>query len=461
MLNAPDLDNSGKLAKRLPDAGKLLRELEAKFRLSSDARERALLADWIVPEYITYGDAERAADVLDRVAEIDDPEIASRIAALRAEVQAMQGRDPEPAIRHALSFVDSVKPEIGALLKHRVGLAYFFARQPNAAEEHSLQALWLADVHGLRRLASRTASVLYAVHYMLTGDMQAALYYAEVATVEAAAAGDAMFRRQFLIAQFDLSVTFAAWDRAKSLLEMLRRDRWYDTYSASVTARVGTVILHGHAGDYNAMKGAADSLLESATSGPDTSLGLALRALALAAGGEDDEAGKSARRALSLSREQALSELGAQTVRRRLAAVLAAYVCVLIGDVHRGTRALQTRAKWSGDIGALARALLVSLRSDTIDIEDPTLQTMRGLAELASGVRKVRLNRVARIPERIRTLTHTELTLLRATATGKTNGEIARERGVTRNAVERRLMRAYEKLGVRNRTEAIAKLAET
>jgi DNA-binding CsgD family transcriptional regulator len=461
MLNAPDLDSNGKLAKRPQDAGKLLRELEAKFRLSNDPLQRAQLADWIVPEYITYGDAERAADVLDRVEEIDDPEISSRIAALRAEVQAMQGHDPESTIRYALSFIDVVKPETGALLKHRVGLAYFFARQPNAAEEHSLQALWLADVHGLRRLASRTASVLYAVHYMLTGDMQAALYYAEVATVEAAAAGDAMFKRQFLIAQFDLSVTFAAWDRAKSLLEILRRDRWYDTYSASVSARVGTVVLHGHAGEYNAMKGATDSLLESAESGADTSLALALRALALAASGLDDEAGKSARRGLSLSREQAVSELGAQTVRRRLAAVLAAYVSVLIGDVHRGSRALETRAKWSGDIGALARALLASLRSDTIDIEDPTLQTVRGLAELANGVRKVRLNRVERVPERIRTLTHTEITLLRATATGKTNGEIARERGVTRNAVERRLMSAYSKLGVKNRTEAIAKLAET
>ncbi|MGH7716903.1 MAG: hypothetical protein ACREML_13015, partial [Vulcanimicrobiaceae bacterium] len=116
--------------------------MEARFRLSNDPHERAMLADWIVPEYVTYGDAERAADVLDRVEDIDDPEIASRIAALRAEVQAMQGRDPESAIRCALSFIDSVKPETDALLKHRIGLAYFFARQPNAAEEYSLQALW-------------------------------------------------------------------------------------------------------------------------------------------------------------------------------------------------------------------------------------------------------------------------------------------------------------------------------
>ena len=71
---------------------------------------------------------------------------------------------------------------------------------------------------------------------------------------------------------------------------------------------------------------------------------------------------------------------------------------------------------------------------------------------MLAGIKRSRLDRVQRIPERIRTLTHTELTLLRATATGKTNGEIAKERGVTRNAVKRRLMSAYEKLGVKNRT---------
>jgi DNA-binding CsgD family transcriptional regulator len=208
------------------------------------------------------------------------------------------------------------------------------------------------------------------------------------------------------------------------------------------------------------MKGAADSLLESSEGSAGTALALALQALALAASGVDDEAGKSARRALSISREHGASELASHVIWRRLAAVLAAYVCVLIGDVHRGSRALETRAKWPAGIGALARALLASLRSDAIDIEDPNLQNVRGLTELANSVRKIRLNRVERIPERVRTLTHTELTLLRATATGKTNGEIAKERGVTRNAVERRLMSAYEKLGVKNRTEAIAKLAE-
>ena len=56
-------------------------------------------------------------------------------------------------------------------------------------------------------------------------------------------------------------------------------------------------------------------------------------------------------------------------------------------------------------------------------------------------------------------LTQTEVDVLRAVAQGKSNSAIALERGVTRNAVERRLMSAYEKLDVKTRGEAIAKIS--
>jgi DNA-binding NarL/FixJ family response regulator len=49
--------------------------------------------------------------------------------------------------------------------------------------------------------------------------------------------------------------------------------------------------------------------------------------------------------------------------------------------------------------------------------------------------------------------------VLRGVAEGKTNSAIAGERGVSRNAVERRLMSAYAKLEVKTRGEAIAKVS--
>jgi len=419
-----------------------------------------MLADSIVPEYVSRGDSGKAAEYIDAITAVDDPDLSARIAALRGIVEAMHGNDPTRFLERAFAIASASAPGTLAVVHHRAGVAYFNARQRHEAEKHALQALWLSDADGQRRLAARAASVLYGVHYHLTGDMQSARYYAEVVAVEAAAAGELTIRRLFLCAQLDLAVFFGEWDRARSLLDLLRRDRWYDSYSGSQVAQFGMTMLHGYSGDFSAMKGAADALLESANSNADYALGYALSALALAGAGIDEEAGRAARRAIGLSRDQGVSELAYHSLRRRFAAVIGAYVCVLIGDVHRGTRALETRAKSSGNIGAFARALFASIRGDQVDVADPTLRNVRGMVELLGSIKRLRLDRVQRIPERVRTLTHTELTLLRATATGKTNGEIARERGVTRNAVERRLMSAYEKLGVKNRTEAIAKLAE-
>lgn len=253
---------------------------------------------------------------------------------------------------------------------------------------------------------------------------------------------------------------FGEWDRARSLLDLLRRDRWYDMYDSPAGIREATVLLHGQTRDFAAMRGAAEAMLEGATLNADYVIARALRAVALAGLGVDDEALREARRALGLSRAHDASELAHLTIRRRIGAVMAAYVCVLLGDVHRGSRALQSRTKWPGSIGALARAFEGVLRSAEVDADDPNLRSIKGYADLANVLRTTRLRRSESAPQLIRALTQTELTLLRASAGGKTNGEIARERGVTRNAVERRLMSAYEKLGVRSRTEALAKLAK-
>jgi DNA-binding NarL/FixJ family response regulator len=460
MSNIVGYDNLKNVPRRSYDPARLLRELESQFKLSCDPVERARLADWIVPEYISLGDSEAAANVLREVNDNGDPESNARISALRAEVHAMLGEDPEPHIKAALDLLPELAESSVALVRHRLGVAYFFARHPPAAEEQSLHALWLSDVGGLRRLASRTASVLYAVHYHLTGDLEAARYYAELATIEAAAAGDDKFRRSYLIAQLDLAVMFGEWTRARSILELLRRERWYDTYAATASIREATVLLHAKASDFAAMRGAADSMLEGASLNADFVIARSLRAVALAGLGLDDEALREARRALGLSRGHKQSELANLTIRRRIGAVMAAFVCVLLGDVHRGARALESRKKWPGAIGALARAFEESLRGADIDAGEPTLRSIKGYAEVAILLRAARFRRIDSTPETIRTLTHTELTLLMASASGKTNGDIARERGVTRNAVERRLMSAYGKLGVRSRAEAIAKLAK-
>ena len=54
------------------------------------------------------------------------------------------------------------------------------------------------------------------------------------------------------------------------------------------------------------------------------------------------------------------------------------------------------------------------------------------------------------------TLTHREMEVLAAAATGQTTKEIAVAQGVTVNTVKFHLRNVYEKLGVSNRSQAIA-----
>lgn len=438
-----------------------LRELEAQFRLAEDPHERALIADALVPEYVTLGDAKNAEEVLGSIGgERNDLELNARITALRAVVAAMNGDPPDDFVSKALESLPALPEYSMALVRGRVGVAYFYARRSREAEEHLLQALWLADVAGLRAIATKTAGVLYGVHYHLTGDLQAARYYAEVQGLEAVAAGDKALHRWSLYQQLDLATTFAEWDRASSIRALLRREVVGESYGNELTLRIADAIIQGQAGNFVAMRGAADAVLKEAKDTADFALGRAMLSVALAGLGSDEEARREARRALALSREPTtLRELAYLTIRRRLAAVLAAYVSMLIGDVVRGSRALDVRGKWTGSIGALARALSDSvLRGSQLDPDDPNLRSVKGYAALAGAAHSVRRLRLRRELTTVRTLTDTELLVLRSAASGKTNSEIARERGVTRNAVERRLMSAYEKLGVKSRAEAIAKL---
>jgi two-component system, NarL family, nitrate/nitrite response regulator NarL len=57
-------------------------------------------------------------------------------------------------------------------------------------------------------------------------------------------------------------------------------------------------------------------------------------------------------------------------------------------------------------------------------------------------------------------LTRREYEILRRVAMGETNPEIAEALGLTRNTVKTYLQRALEKLGVRNRVEALARASE-
>jgi DNA-binding CsgD family transcriptional regulator len=446
------------LPQRRLDGLELLRDLERRFRNARDPLERAQLADRLVPELVSNDEADKAFAVLAGIEEYAvDFESRARLLALRGVVKAMHGESPAADIAAAARLLPGLSGPATAVVRHRAGVASFHARNALDAEEHSLAALALCERYGMRWLGARTASTLYGVYYHLTGDLNSARFYAELATSQADAAGDTAVRRAYWCAQYDLACVFADWDRAGSLRELLRRDRGHEAYSTTLPTRIADSLMLGRSGDFAAMRGRLESLGETATNTADRSLILALLALAMAGTGSKAEARSAARRALGLSNILAANdERVFLTVRRRLAGVLAAWISVIVGDTYHGMRALGVRTKWHGSVGALAGAFESEARGLAIDSTNPSLAPVRGYLAVAQ---RARLGMLALETVMPFALTGTELDVLRAVAQGRSNAAIALERGVTRNAIERRLMSAYEKLDVHTRGEAIAKIS--
>jgi len=104
--------------------------------------------------------------------------------------------------------------------------------------------------------------------------------------------------------------------------------------------------------------------------------------------------------------------------------------------------------------------MLPAAKTGDIDYIDRSLRSVKGYAAIANRAAYARYRRMAHLAPGVSKLSSTEASILRGVAQGKTNGEIAAERGVTRNAVERRLVSAYQKLGVKTRAQAVYQLSK-
>ncbi|NBM18562.1 response regulator transcription factor [Streptomyces sp. GC420] len=109
-------------------------------------------------------------------------------------------------------------------------------------------------------------------------------------------------------------------------------------------------------------------------------------------------------------------------------------------------------------LGAGAHAVVVkdAQRSDLVDIVRRVNAGERVVRTSPDHLLSVLLNR--RLKES--GLTRREYEILRRVAMGETNPEIADVLGLTRNTVKTYLQRTLEKLGARNRVEALARASE-
>jgi len=438
----------------------MLRDLETRFRLSRDDGERAIIADVLVPLYIPRGDYIAANDVLASVPDPPDTDLRLRLAALRAMIAAVEGQDPEALLPARVLERDDIRESSRAVIEQRSAYAFFFARDAVRAEQHATNAMVLAEARGERRAAAGAAGMLYVIHYHLTGDLEAARYYAELATMQSAAAQDVQWRHHYLTAQYDLAAVFGEWERVTSLAELLRRESVH--VAEQLAFWVASALLHGARGDFGAMHATVDSVLKTIPieKQADRALLTALDALALAAAERDDEAKTMSRRAIHLSSGLGTpKEMAFLLIRRRLAAVLGSFALAIVGDSYRGVRALSVRQKWDGSIGFLARALTDLHVTGSIDMSSPEIRSVRGYAIVAANARTARESRIAVVrTSALGALTANELLLLKAVSEGKTNVQIAKDRNVSLTVTRKTLSRVYSKLGVRNRTEAAAML---
>ncbi len=440
----------------------LTREFKRQLDCASTQNDRARLTDCLASEYLDGGNTDLALAALDDVGWIVEVELRAPLLALRGVLDAMTGDSGLDHIEQALGALSQISEQAAAIVLQRAGLAMFLCGSALSAEEHSLNALMLARKLGLRSVASKAAGVLRDVYYHLILDSAQAKYYAECAVSEAGAAGDALRLRATVIAQFGFAVAIGEWDWAERSHLSLCQDGSRGLPASEFLFHVSEALLQARADDFSTMLGRLDAIVGPQPRTCTSSLVRAWRALALAGVGLDREGRGEARSAFALADTNGVSqdERLDFAAWKQLAGVLAAFASMLLGDVSRYGRALDARSKRHGSVGVLARALVLEFRGCGNDLGNPNLQLVRGYVEVAQRIMACRARRRADVPFLLRLLNETDLQILHLLSMGKSNATIAEERNVSRNAIEKHLVKTYRKLKVHTRAQAVAALAQ-
>jgi DNA-binding CsgD family transcriptional regulator len=426
--------------------------LERRFRTATDPLERASIADRLLPELVTSYETDRCLAILARVPlHIPDRALAVRILALRGVVAAMRGLDVDDVTRAVAQTAGLPESDVVVVLG-RAMVAASLRKDALAAQRYALSALEIAERIGMHHTAARICATLYATHFHLTQDLGSALFWIERATLFAYHAGDLAVWRVTLLAQYELAVLFGRRDQALSLRQLLQRHPAAAQYTEETGSIVADTLLAFWEGDFRLSLSRLESVIDAGVSTADAVILRSLRALALAALGDDDAARREARRAIHLSSSYAGFEPVFLQFRRRIGRVLASYASILVGDRYDGRRALTARRTTGTDGGPIASFAAMLLRSETLDPGDPELRFVRGyvLAAVAAAERRRKAQPAILLSE-------VELDILRGLQSGLTNVQIAARRHVGRSAVDHRIPSLLQKLSAKTRIEAVAR----
>jgi DNA-binding CsgD family transcriptional regulator len=436
------------------------RKLRARLAAARDECERAAVIDEMLVALIDAAPVERVEPFL---ACVEDSEALGprrpRINALRVLVDALQGRPTVETEAEVLAQIASLgEGEDLAVCLLRLGFARMVRRNYVQAEQYALEALRICSIAEDPYHASYAALLLGTVAFYARNP-EDVLYYSEQAIGYALTAGNAHMYVQGLIVSYDTLCGLGRWNDAKAVRRALRgvacdRDM-SDILFIQAYHDAELLVLEGR------VAAALERLERTEVDLPGTRAMLKAFVALLRAGlCEDDVALREARQAASLAasqRAQSLAHLNAisDENRRWVGAIMAACVLVLVGHRHDGLRRLRARLDLPGPYGALARAGGSAVLGEACEVA-PDLGHCRGHVDVMLAVCEQRTRRVR---EQLRgILTQTELEVVHAACDGATNRAIAQERAVSLSAVERVLTRAYRKLGVGSRFEALRRL---
>lgn len=411
-----------------------------------DPRTRRYLLDLLLPLLIATYEIEEAARLLAELDDVED-ELVPAFEALRSMVASRQGNDEASAVhsRDALATGRAIdNPIIVGRVLFRTAFAAFYRENVEEAQERALEAARWNERIDANRLAANCYSILYVIAHNWTGDPDVARFYARRMTMTAHLAEDKSLENYGLMAQLETAAEAGdsrrfASIRGRLIANPLNEQYFRERYSYVISEALSA----GWTGRFDIARASLTSIRQS------ESLPLAERAqcealLAVIAltTWQLDEARTFARRVIGMTSERASKEALFEARARRVARIVAASVCIILGDTVRGRRALSKRV----DPEQRFAAIITTEGMD--EIRTPSL--MRGYARFINAA-----CRAAALARPHVGLTDAELEILAALPDGNTLGVIASSLGKSRKTVEKQVSSVYAKLQVANRSQAV------
>jgi DNA-binding CsgD family transcriptional regulator len=411
---------------------------------------RQYFVEMLVPQLISVMDIAGSEAALDSVGE-PIPELVAVYLSLRAVVAARSGRDAESrslGARAAELARAGDNAIMAARVMQRCSSAAFFREDYAEASERALDAARAYERLDSHRSAAAAYSILYLLGSEWACDPDIARVWAERITMSGTLANDISLQTYGLIAQLGVAAESGDTRRLGSIRARLLAGRLPEQYAERFALAVSEALLSAWNGSFASARATIMGLLESdRRSIPEAAFCEALLSLFDAADGDAVSARRMAHRALGKTVHHEPHEPLFDKRRRRVARVLAACACMIIGEYSRGRRALSQNFDPGGYFGQadFERGL----------DEEGAPAMMRGYVRVLNVVAAA----VARRRPKVH-LTAAEAQILRALPEGKTIKDMAADLRKSPKTIERQVGSIYEKLEVSNRAQAIRRARE-